>query len=93
MLQRPSAELGGANAHEPPSVQHQPPELQRTAEAQAVVAEPQADGAGLEEDLPQVSPLIRGLPSSTIRTSERGRENTEQGNPRPASDLEQSVRV
>ena len=32
-----------------------------TAEAQAVVAEPQADGAGLEEDLPQVEcPLISG---------------------------------
>ena len=42
-------------------VQHQPPG-QRTAEAQAVMAEPQADGAGLEEDLPQVEcPLISGL--------------------------------
>jgi hypothetical protein len=37
----------------------QPPELQRTAEAQAVVAVPKADGAVLEEDLPQVEcPLI-----------------------------------
>ena len=35
------------------------PEVQRTAEAQAVVAEPQADGAALEEDLPQVEcPLV-----------------------------------